>query len=124
MNTIVKEWTTFMELNKKIKRFINRFTHGGKLKEVECIFSYSGCYWFARILYDRFYMLELETDGDILYDPILNHFACRINDRIYDITGDITDSSIYGWRSWSEYAEIDELETERIIKYCIRMEDE
>jgi hypothetical protein len=69
-------------------------------------------------------MLELETDGDILYDPILNHFACRINDRIYDITGDITDSSIYGWRSWSEYAEIDELETNRIIKYCIRMEDE
>lgn len=113
-----------MELNKKIKQFIDSFTHSGKLKEVENIFSYGGCYWFARILYDRFYLLELETDGDILYDPIINHFACRINDRIYDITGDITDSSIYDWCSWSDYTEIDELETERIVKYCIRMEDE
>lgn len=112
-----------MTLKEKINHFIDRFTHGGELKEVKNIFSYGGCYWFARILYDRFYMLELETDGDILYDPVLNHFACRIDDRIYDITGDITNSSIYGWRSWNEYAEIDELETNRIIKYCILLED-
>lgn len=120
MNTIVKEWTTFMELNKKIKQFIDRFTHGSKLKEVECVFETGCCFWFASILFIRF---KDEYGAEIVYDPILNHFACRINKRIYDITGDITDEIIYGWYSWDEYSELDELETGRIVKYCMLLED-
>lgn len=109
-----------MTSKEKINHFIDRFTQNGKLKEVECVFKTGCCFWFASILYIRF---KDEHGAEIVYDPILNHFACRINERIYDITGDITDEIIYDWHSWDEYSELDELETNRIVKYCILLED-
>lgn len=108
-----------MTSKEKINHFIGRFTQNGKLEEVKCVFETGCCFWFASILYIRF---KDEYGAEIVYDPILNHFACRINKRIYDITGDITDEIIYGWHSWDEYSELDELETSRIVKYCILLE--
>lgn len=51
----------------------------------------------------------------MMYDPIVNHFAAQIENRIYDITGDVTDS--YRMIPWSSFD--DELEKQRIIDYCI-----
>jgi hypothetical protein len=50
-----------------------------------------------------------------MYDPIINHFAARIDGRLYDITGDVTDKySMIEWESFD-----DDLEKQRIIDYCI-----
>lgn len=72
-------------------------------------FTNGCCYWFAVILKERF-------QGTIMYNPIDNHFATLINGFLYDITGQISRD---GWEEWDEYKKLDELETERIYKYCI-----
>ena len=51
----------------------------------------------------------------MMYDPIINHFMVMINERLYDITGDVTEK--YKPIFWDEFS--DDLERERIVKYCI-----
>ena len=34
-----------------------------------------------------------------MIDYIANHFGCNINNKVYDITGDVTDK--YNWKYWS-----------------------
>jgi hypothetical protein len=79
----------------------------------ENCFSNGMCYWFAHILKERF----IHESTEIMYAEIPNHFACRINDRIYDITGDITDK--YNWESWERFSFKDFALTERIIRDCV-----
>ena len=33
-----------------------------------------------------------------MYDEVMNHFGARVLDRVYDITGDVTDD--YDWEEW------------------------
>ena len=104
-----------MNINIEISRFIDRFTDGGKRKEVIDCFTNGCCFWFACILHGRF---VTEAPGVIIvYDDIMNHFGCRINGRVYDITGDVTDK--YNWRDWIEVYLEDELRGKRIIKDCV-----
>ena len=72
-----------------IEDFIHQFNAFGP--DVRKCFSYGMCYHFALILHIRF----RDEDAHKLYDPVNGHFAVQINGRIYDITGDITEATIY-----------------------------
>ena len=93
-------------MNDEVIKFVEHFQNLGTID----IFTNGCCYWFARILNERFL-------GLIMYNPIDNHFATLVNAKLYDITGEIpwTDE----WKEWREYEKLDPLETKRIYKYCI-----
>ena len=100
----------------EVMEFINHFTADGSNREVIRTFSNGCCYWFAEILFQRF---RGEGDCEIIYDPIINHWACRLGDKIYDITGDISNSTEYSWENWDEYAAKDAAHTKRLYRDCI-----
>jgi hypothetical protein len=93
--------------------FIKQYQKFGS-EVIDC-FSNGMCYHFAEILKLRFGYSRVE----IMYDPIQNHFAANIDDRIYDITGDLTDNEEYQWFTWDRYRKLDILERDRIIRYCV-----
>lgn len=93
----------------EVAQFLKRFHSSENITDV---FSFGCCYWFAKILYDRFYMTYGAT---IMYDEVENHFGTKINGFVYDITGDVT--SKYEWRPWSDLD--DDLLRGRIIRDCI-----
>lgn len=94
----------------EISNFINQFKAYGP-NVIDCFLN-GMCYYFAQILKMRF-------NAEIMYDPVINHFAARANGRIYDITGDITNDTKYHWYEWNIYEHLDELETQRIYRDCI-----
>jgi hypothetical protein len=71
------------------------------------------CFWFANILHNRFN----DEDVAIMYAAVDNHFACKINGRVYDVTGDVTDK--YSWQNWQMYAATDKLHTLHLYRDCI-----
>ena len=81
---------------------------------MEDTFLHGYCYWFAKILAERF-------EGVIYYEPIDNHFIAYIENHFYDITGEVIPSQKA--RPWSVYQLWDELETQRIIRDCINKGD-
>ena len=81
----------------EVQRFIRRFTAHGH--QVEDCFTCGCCFWFARVLTERF------PGAEIVYDAIANHFAARIGGRVYDITGDVTDKALAPWQPWDGYEE-------------------
>ena len=89
--------------------FIRQFRDLG----AENCFSNGMCWHFATILCNRF-----TPYANKVYDPIINHFATEIDGRIYDITGDITDSKEYKWELWASYYYKDMKETTRILRDC------
>lgn len=97
-------------MHNKVMAFIDRFTLCGKLKDTITTFTQGCCYWFAYILHCRF------SNSIIMYDPVINHFVVKIEDRLYDITGDVTGE--YNVVRWSTYP--DESEKRRIIRDCIK----
>lgn len=103
----VKQLPTYAGVERFIRDF-KCFDSG----EVTRTFTNGYCYWFAFILHTRF------PDSQIMYYAVGNHFACKIRDRIFDITGDITDKHQF-FEPWDEYKKLDPLETSRIIKYCV-----
>lgn len=80
--------------------------------QVTRTFTNGYCYWFAFILHNRF------PNSEIVYYAVGNHFACKIGNRIFDVTGDITDKKFF-FESWEDYKKVEPLESQRIIKYCI-----
>ena len=111
-----------MNIHEEVIAFINRFTNNGKRQEVIECFTCGCCYWFAHILFKRFYdAMDWNHDTDIMYDEVANHFGCRIEDRVYDITGDVTEQ--YHWESSCIVAQRDELLWDRIVRDCIEMRD-
>lgn len=93
--------------------FIAHFRQYDQHGEVTKTFTSGCCYWFAMILARRFF-------GNLVYDPIANHFALEINTRFYDITGEVTGK--YNFLPWATYG--DEAHKRRIIRDCINMEEE
>lgn len=112
-----------MELHETVINFINHFTDRGNRPQVIDTFLNGCCYWFAEILWLRFYLNEDISDCEIVYDPLYNHWACQINGKIYDIRGDITTDLKYSWEKWFEYTELDALETARLYRDCINFEE-
>jgi hypothetical protein len=72
------------------------------------------CYWFSYILKARF------PDGEIWYDQIRVHFYFVYGTDAYDVTGlvDLPPSAM----KWSEYKDYDELDYQRVVKYCVLKE--
>lgn len=62
--------------------FIARF------KGSEEVFLHGCCYWFARILEERFYS---HPGAEIKYEPVEGHFITKIDYRYYDVRGDVTE---------------------------------
>ena len=98
-----------------ILNFIKHFQNEGTIKT----FTQGCCYWFAKILDERF-NFDLPEDG-IYYNEIDNHFATVINAvDLYDITGYLGDiRELEGWEHWQEFMYKDSLLTERIFRDCI-----
>lgn len=92
-----------------VTQFLKRFHFS---EDITDVFSNGCCYWFAKILYDRFAMSHGAT---IMYDEVENHFGTKVDGRVYDITGDVTFK--YEWKPWSDVD--DELLRARIIRDCI-----
>lgn len=95
-----------------VENFIQQFRQFGT-DVVDC-FSCGMCFHFAWILKARF-----GPGPEVVYDPVINHFACRIDDRIYDISGDITDNTEYKWETWATFKGKDQKETMRIVRDCV-----
>lgn len=98
----------------EILSFINRFKQSNPAAMEEA-FTRGNCYWFAKVLNDRFYF----HDGEIMYNPVKGHFAWQVGMRLYDITGEIDG---LGFESWFWFKVREPIETERIIRDCIRLE--
>lgn len=99
-------------------KFIRRFTQGGKNRGTIETFTQGCCFWFAFVLRERFYdPNDRNQNVDIMYDQIANHFGCRIDGAVYDITGDVTEK--YNWQTWVSLMNEDELLAEHIIRDCI-----
>lgn len=67
------------DIHERVLRFISLF------KGAEAPFLHGCCYWFAAILEARF-------KGSVLYASPPGHFVCQILNRLYDVTGDVTEA--------------------------------
>ena len=90
-------------MRKDVLHFIKQFESAQKL------FMEGRCYWFAFILKERF-------DGTILYNEIMNHWACLIDYKLYDATGQIDSKGFY---RWPDCVIEDNLLYQRLIDQCI-----
>lgn len=89
-------------MHSEILSFISRFTDGGRRSEVIDTFSNGCCYWFARILKERFGAPPPQnTESEIVYDEVMNHFAYRYAGVVYDITGEVT-NRVDCFKPWRE----------------------
>lgn len=75
----------------KVLRFIKKFQNKDTIKT----FTEGCCYWFAVILDKRF---NSGFGDNIMIDYVANHFGCKIDNKVYDITGDVTFK--YNWDYW------------------------
>ena len=106
------EWSNkHLAMHSEVLRFIQNFKRFDT-GEVTQTFSNGYCYWFAFILHSRF------SDSEIVYYEVGNHFACKIHDCIFDITGDITSKNLF-FEPWEEYKTLNPKESNKIIKDCI-----
>ena len=103
-----------MYSKEEILNFIKRFQNEGTIKT----FTEGCCYWFARILDERFNFDSSESG--IMYNEINNHFATAIGIDLYDITGYLGDiRNLNNWEYWYDFIRKDDLLTERIYRDCI-----
>ena len=106
-------------MHNDVLTFIKHFSSYGP-GVINC-FANGNCYWFAAILRDRF-TKELPPHAPkvrchIMYDEVINHFGCLIGDKIYDISGDVTDK--YHWEDWDNVRLRDNKHAKRIRRDCI-----
>lgn len=94
-------------MNIDILKFINEFKSATKL------FTEGKCYWFAIILKERF-------GGQLFYNPIMNHWACLIQDVLYDVTGALDSEGFY---TWPDCVIEDTLLYQRLINQCIEFNE-
>lgn len=93
-----------------VEKFIDNFKRGFDREYLEDVFLNGNCYHFALIIKEMY-------DGDIVYDPHETHFLTKINDRFYDIRGEVEEPMDYYY--WSELEEIDYNEYEFIKHNCV-----
>ncbi len=90
----------------EVMEFINNFKEGFDSKGLEQVFTNGNCYHFALILKELFM-------GIIYYNLDEGHFITRIDDKYYDITGEVKPSDLC--YRWSELSII-EPDQYRVIK--------
>lgn len=99
---------------RKIEDFIRSFNT--PMGEARDKFLHGKCYWFARILYERF---SPEYPCRIMYNQIENHFCCYINGGYYDASGLITDFNKEDWTSWTYHFYFETPDAIRVVRDCI-----
>lgn len=113
-NKLVSQVKSLEDLSVKVLKFINDFKKAHPA-EIEDVFLNGYCFWFAKILNLRF-------NGEIFYLPIMNHFIVKIEDKYYDITGEVVlEEKPYEWNSYSTF---DYLDYKRVRRDCILKEDD
>ena len=104
------------KLIESVNDFIDTITF--KDDKIKYSFLNGNCYWFARILQERF---NPWLKADIMYNSIKNHFCCRLNTGIgsfyFDASGLI--ESHYGWLEWKTFIESCPTEAAKIYRDCI-----
>ena len=98
-------------MEQNILQFIKRFELGK-----DC-FLFGCCFWFAQILIARF---EKETVCKLMYHLEENHFAAKINGKLYDASGVISED---GFIPFEELKTIDDLLYMQIYNDCILMKN-
>lgn len=94
----------------KILDFIENF------KGAKDTFLFGCCYWFSFILNERF-------GGTTIYLPVENHYVQQIGDRLYDVSGDVTDKYKGAEiMKWSDMQERDSSLYKRLVRDCINKE--
>ena len=102
-----------------IQKFKDDFSKDDEEKKLlETHFTCGYCYHFASVLEGMFRYRNHSTD--LMYNPIENHFAAKIDGRMYDITGEIYCGD--EWVLWADYKKLEPLDSERVIKNCIYKE--
>ena len=112
-----------MTIHDKVLQFITKFRNvGGNPEAIITCFTTGNCYWFARILHDRF-LYSLETPVAMMYNEIDNHFAVLIVDKIYDITGELPEEEYKNYVDWDDFKHKDTSLFNRIKRDCILLLD-
>lgn len=83
--------------------------------EVKTYFLNGSCYWYAKMLQERF---RPWFNTEIMYNPIQNHFSCKIKDNYYDANGIIA-PDLDEWLPWSRYIALEPKGAARIYRDCI-----
>lgn len=96
----------------KVIQFINDLKKVSPLI-IEYTFYEGYCYWLALILANRF-------KGDIWFNPDIVHFAAKIDDKLYDIYGQIDDKQSTHWMSWEDFQYQHQEAVESIVRSCIK----
>ena len=102
----------------RVLDFIEEFNGKGKWKQVIECFTCGNCFWFAYILNGRF--VGLGHYVAVVYDEIENHFGCKIDNEVYDITGIVTNQ--YNWELWDDVKKRDYLHASHVERDCILKE--
>lgn len=100
-------------MNMSPDEFIESFKSGFDKKEIEDCFLYGNCWYFSLILMNRFESLNPE----VYYDPVMNHFVTKIEDKFYDISGEVSNNNKY--ESWVEFKKKEPNIVKQIENDCI-----
>lgn len=98
-----------------IEKFIETFKKDGNEKSLEEHFTCGYCYHFAVILAILFG--GKCGSKHIMYNPVENHFAVKIKNKLYDITGEIIPNE--HWYNWEQYKHFEPLDSKRVIEQCV-----
>lgn len=97
-----------MNEQKEVQHFLRRFHD---YEDIDDVFTRGCCYWFAQILLTRFRAYT----PILMYDQIENHFGVKIDNRVYDITGDV--STQFEWEPWDSIE--DSAVKQRLYRDCV-----
>lgn len=97
----------------EIESFIERF------RGAEEVFLGGCCFWFAKILEERF------PGGRIVYDPVSGHFLYGFDWLLWDIRGDRT--AAYNENTplvdWAVHGDADPVHHARLVRQCVLFSD-
>ena len=99
----------YKNLRLEVEEFISHF------HDCRNSFLNGNCYWFARVLQERF---KPWYSADIMYNQIDNHFACRIDTLLFDANG-IVNANLKNWVLWAGYLLNEPLDAARVYRDCI-----
>ena len=103
-----------MTKHEEILKFISHFN----IPEVVHLFTHGQCYWFARLLQERF--SDYQHLCYIVYNPIDNHFALQHGKYLYDATGVVGSINDSSWVDWDIYKIFEPLDAARVERDCIK----
>lgn len=85
-----------MNTDELVLKFIKSFETVSYTDAIRYTFLRGFCYWFCVILKERF----KEENCEIWFNPRDIHFAIRINNYLYDITGKIDFKDFTPWEQY------------------------